>query len=181
MKLPTDEYIIQHTLYSSYCLVFRPHTYSYLPGDRIMAYICFVDVNECASNLCANGSTCIDDINSYECACAEGYIGRHCDKREQESCVSTFRIVEIVESTNEIPVEKPIILAHFYPLASELAAARLAEGFCSHLVVLFVFVSVGQSVFYRDTLKKTPGNSSTVNLLLINMERSGPIQNSLFC
>lgn len=41
---------------------------------------CEININECARNPCANGSTCIDRINDYTCVCAPGYAGRHCDK-----------------------------------------------------------------------------------------------------
>lgn len=41
---------------------------------------CEININECARNPCANGSTCIDRINDYTCTCPTGYTGRHCDK-----------------------------------------------------------------------------------------------------
>lgn len=41
---------------------------------------CEININECARNPCANGSTCRDRINDYTCICPPGYIGRHCDK-----------------------------------------------------------------------------------------------------
>ena len=34
------------------------------------------DVDECGSDPCTNGATCIDGPNRYECICAEGYEGR---------------------------------------------------------------------------------------------------------
>lgn len=41
---------------------------------------CEINVDECARNPCANGSTCIDRINDYTCTCPPGYTGRHCDR-----------------------------------------------------------------------------------------------------
>lgn len=41
---------------------------------------CETNINECAGNPCANGSTCRDSINDYTCICPPGYTGRHCDK-----------------------------------------------------------------------------------------------------
>ena len=38
----------------------------------------FSDTNECASNPCQNGATCIDAVNSYTCNCAAGYEGTLC-------------------------------------------------------------------------------------------------------
>ena len=39
----------------------------------------FVDVDECASNPCSNGSTCEDNDNAYTCTCAAGFHGANCD------------------------------------------------------------------------------------------------------
>lgn len=48
---------------------------------------CEINVDECARNPCANGSTCIDRINDYTCTCPPGYTGRHCD-RHTNRCAS---------------------------------------------------------------------------------------------
>lgn len=37
------------------------------------------DTNECASDPCGNGGTCIDGVNRYNCSCANGYGGPQCD------------------------------------------------------------------------------------------------------
>jgi len=42
-------------------------------------YILFADINECSSNPCDNGGSCIDEINGYTCKCATGYEGMHCN------------------------------------------------------------------------------------------------------
>ncbi|KAI0221968.1 hypothetical protein LSAT2_026773 [Lamellibrachia satsuma] len=39
---------------------------------------CREDINECDSNPCMNGATCVDDINRYTCTCVPGYSGVHC-------------------------------------------------------------------------------------------------------
>ena len=36
------------------------------------------DIDECASSPCQNGGSCIDEINTFYCACAEGYSGYDC-------------------------------------------------------------------------------------------------------
>ncbi len=38
----------------------------------------FLDINECASTPCENGGTCTDAVNSYTCACVDGYSGLQC-------------------------------------------------------------------------------------------------------
>ena len=39
----------------------------------------FKDIDECASNPCQNGATCIDGINSFTCKCVPGYTGKVCE------------------------------------------------------------------------------------------------------
>ncbi|XP_078694887.1 uncharacterized protein LOC144923875 [Branchiostoma floridae x Branchiostoma belcheri] len=37
-------------------------------------------VDECASNPCFNGATCMDGLNSYTCQCIFGSMGTHCER-----------------------------------------------------------------------------------------------------
>jgi hypothetical protein len=39
---------------------------------------CEQDIDDCASNPCANGSTCLDEIADYTCLCLPGYTGGNC-------------------------------------------------------------------------------------------------------
>jgi len=41
-----------------------------------------IDIDDCASNLCENGGTCIDGINGYTCNCIDGFIGENCQTGE---------------------------------------------------------------------------------------------------
>ena len=38
-----------------------------------------IDVNECASNPCLNGGSCIDLIGRFSCRCPEGFDGKNCE------------------------------------------------------------------------------------------------------
>ncbi|WAR08688.1 FBP1-like protein, partial [Mya arenaria] len=40
------------------------------------------DINECLSNLCKNGATCVDEVNSYTCQCVDGYDGTFCEQSQ---------------------------------------------------------------------------------------------------
>ena len=42
------------------------------------------DTNECASNPCENGGSCIDDRNRFDCSCAPGYEGKFCEVQVDE-------------------------------------------------------------------------------------------------
>ncbi|CAK8688751.1 unnamed protein product [Clavelina lepadiformis] len=44
------------------------------------------DINDCASNPCENGGTCIDRIQGFECQCPPGYTGDNCNNNGVESC-----------------------------------------------------------------------------------------------
>jgi hypothetical protein len=42
-------------------------------------YFWTTDIDDCTSNLCKNGATCNDGVNSYTCTCSPGYTGTYCD------------------------------------------------------------------------------------------------------
>lgn len=46
---------------------------------------CQINVDECLSQPCTNGGTCIDGINSYTCNCTQDYVGVNCE-REYNPC-----------------------------------------------------------------------------------------------
>lgn len=41
-----------------------------------------IDVNECLSQPCKNGGTCLDLKGSYECRCPLAYVGKTCQLRK---------------------------------------------------------------------------------------------------
>ena len=42
---------------------------------------CRDEINECSSNRCQNGATCLDKLLSYECQCKPGWKGKFCEKK----------------------------------------------------------------------------------------------------
>ena len=38
----------------------------------------YLDIDECLSNPCVNGGSCINGVNSYRCNCLSGWEGPHC-------------------------------------------------------------------------------------------------------
>ena len=47
-----------------------------------------LDINECASNPCQNGGTCVDEVNRYSCSCYKGYKGTNCEKGNSNISIS---------------------------------------------------------------------------------------------
>lgn len=45
---------------------------------------CHENINDCGSNPCKNGGTCLDRINSFQCLCREGWEGSICDINKNE-------------------------------------------------------------------------------------------------
>ncbi|MGH0129162.1 UNVERIFIED_CONTAM: hypothetical protein FKN15_038850 [Acipenser sinensis] len=40
---------------------------------------CHENINDCESNPCKNGGTCIDKVSIYQCICGDGWEGVHCE------------------------------------------------------------------------------------------------------
>ena len=48
---------------------------------RVFANMVFVpDIDECVSAPCANGATCNDGVNQFDCSCVFGYEGTMCQQ-----------------------------------------------------------------------------------------------------
>ena len=50
------------------------------PSQSLLSFI--ADINECSSNPCLNGGTCVDRVNGYVCNCQPGYNGVRCQTGE---------------------------------------------------------------------------------------------------
>ena len=48
------------------------------------------DINECSSNPCLNGGTCVDQVNGYLCNCQDGYQGVRC-QTSRYSVINSYR------------------------------------------------------------------------------------------
>lgn len=40
---------------------------------------CNFEYNECESNPCSNGGTCLDRVGEFQCVCPVGYAGQRCE------------------------------------------------------------------------------------------------------
>ena len=47
----------------------------------------FVDFNECSSQPCSNGATCIDGLSGFICICRAGFDGPRC-LEDSDECAS---------------------------------------------------------------------------------------------
>lgn len=66
-----------HRIVHKYAHLTHIYTFNHFAGEN-----CEVDVNECESNPCHHGGTCIDQSNGYTCHCPPGWVGGSCEIRE---------------------------------------------------------------------------------------------------
>lgn len=56
--------------------------------------ILFSEINECESNPCSNGGTCMDGENSYTCNCGEtGFTGVNCETSRKDYFYTTVSLL----------------------------------------------------------------------------------------
>ena len=46
---------------------------------RLVHFLYFIDVNECATTPCKNGAACVNLPGSYRCHCKSGFTGKKCE------------------------------------------------------------------------------------------------------
>jgi Notch-like protein len=57
-------------------------------NDAVLTGNCNIDVNECSSNPCQNGATCMETVpNEFACSCVIGWAGSKCDL-DVDECAS---------------------------------------------------------------------------------------------
>lgn len=66
--------------------VFYYHSLIVILNILIYIYRCEMEIDECQSNPCRNGGTCIDQLATYECICPEDYVGRQCEALRLITC-----------------------------------------------------------------------------------------------
>ena len=87
----------------------RNTIFKYIPFDVLgfEGLSCAENINECASNPCRNGGTCIDEIDGYTCRCHFGKLGIQAstsnglfrpDSDENEDCDILMMIFWLLES-----------------------------------------------------------------------------------
>lgn len=69
------------------------------------------DVDECASDPCENGGTCVDGMNSYTCMCPDGYTGPTCGISKlvfEQTVHQTKLLIPEEDSTKSLDKQKKL-------------------------------------------------------------------------
>lgn len=48
---------------------------------------CEINIDDCEKNMCQNGATCVDGVNTYTCACPPTFTGPYCTEDVDECAV----------------------------------------------------------------------------------------------
>ena len=73
---------VGHNMNNIHHRVFYIMHYKYFTNQNFLfIYLCS-EIDECSSSPCLNGATCEDQLDSYRCACANGYEGTDCELGE---------------------------------------------------------------------------------------------------
>lgn len=54
---------------------------------------CCIEMDQCRSQPCKNGGTCLQDMNNYKCQCREGFRGTNCEGINLHSSHVTLHII----------------------------------------------------------------------------------------
>ena len=65
------------------------NSYSY------QCYFCLADVDECQTNPCQNGGSCVNLKGSYRCDCAKGFTGKHCEQGKRPAAHSCTVVMHV--------------------------------------------------------------------------------------
>jgi len=95
---------------------------------------CDDDVNECLSNPCINGGTCVDGPSQFRCLCAPQFHGVHCEQFAPETSTRSHQCS--VECRQKAENGRCDVRAacHHPPVLLARRAARLCSAFVSYLL-----------------------------------------------
>lgn len=54
----------------------------------LMCFRCETEIDECESNPCLNGGTCLDRLNHFQCECVRGFRGTLCERNVSKDIVT---------------------------------------------------------------------------------------------
>ena len=68
------------------------------------------NIDECESNPCENGGTCIDDVNMYTCQCVTLFTGQQCG-----TGICAFGYISLFKSQSQLVANFATVSPFFLP------------------------------------------------------------------
>ena len=118
-----------------------------------------LDIDECESNPCKHGGTCIDGVNSYNCTCNSGHTGHDC---ESGKTTHVFKIQNsyFILYFKHVLATNCIELSHLVDIQIP-KFERIDQVLCDQ-------IHLGDQIGYDLCIKVEFGNGTKSDIILLN-------------
>ncbi|KAM3934859.1 coagulation factor VII [Leptodactylus fuscus] len=114
----------------------------------------YADENQCLSNPCINGGTCLDEHQLYMCICPEGYEGRNCETNINDTLKCEYENGDCEQLCYDTSTIRRCSCMEGYALAEDgLSCVPTVAYPCGQIPVIKKRITKGRIVGGEEALK----------------------------